>query len=80
MFYKANSEKILIKEGSPFALKPIRDLNMRTKTGATIVGLERGGENLVNPDPDERLQIGDKVLVLGSIAQLAAARALLTSG
>ncbi len=80
MFYKANSEKIAINPGSPFALKPIRDLDMRAKTGATIVGIERGGENLVNPDPDEKLQIGDKVLVLGSTAQLAAARALLTSG
>ncbi len=80
MFYKANSEKIIINPGSPFVQKPIRDLHLRSRTGATIVGIERQGTNMVNPGPDEHLQPGDKVLLLGTTSQLAAARALLSSG
>lgn len=77
MFYKANSEKIIIQPDSPVAGKAIRDLLLRTHTGANIVGIERHENNLVNPGPDERLQTGDKVLVLGTTSQLAAARFLL---
>ncbi len=80
MFYKANSEKVLITEGSPSVGKMIRELQLRTHTGANIVGIERGGNNLVSPGPEVVLEVGDKVLLLGAGAQLAAARALLASG
>jgi CPA2 family monovalent cation:H+ antiporter-2 len=79
MFYKANSEKVLIKEGSPGAQKKIRELRLRSLSGANIVGIERDGNNLISPGPDEVLRIGDKVLLLGSSTQLAAARALLVT-
>jgi monovalent cation:H+ antiporter-2, CPA2 family len=65
---------------SPGAGKLIRELVLRTVTGASIVGLERSGANIINPGPDEELQPGDQVLLLGSRAQLEAARALLVSG
>ncbi len=52
----------------------IRELRLRTLTGATIIGIERAGSPTVNPDPDEELQPGDKVLLLGTEAQLQAAQ------
>ena len=57
--------------------KLISELELRSKTGVNIVGIERGGENLINPPPDEELRAGDLVMLLGSRAQLSASTAML---
>ena len=57
--------------------KLISELGLRSTTGVNIVGIERGGENLINPAPDEELHTGDLLLLLGSRGQLNAATALL---
>jgi len=66
---------VVVGAGSPAAGKLIRELALRSRTGASIVGMERGGTNLINPGPDEELHAGDQVLLLGTPAQLAAAGA-----
>jgi CPA2 family monovalent cation:H+ antiporter-2 len=55
-------------------------LQLRTFTGASIVGIQRDRTSLVNPGPDEEIQRGDLVLLIGSPAQLEAARKLLNEG
>ncbi|MEI9863964.1 MAG: TrkA C-terminal domain-containing protein [Limisphaerales bacterium] len=50
---------------------------MRTRTGASIVAIERNGANIINPGPDDELQVNDQVLVLGSDAHLERACKLL---
>jgi K+/H+ antiporter YhaU regulatory subunit KhtT len=42
-----------------------------------IIEIERNGRSLFNPGPDEELQAGDKVLLLGTHSQLAAATPLM---
>jgi CPA2 family monovalent cation:H+ antiporter-2 len=74
---EANLETIRIAPDSPAVGKLIHELQLRTQTGASIVVIERGGTNLVNPGADEELRSGDQVLLLGSQAQLAAARTVL---
>jgi CPA2 family monovalent cation:H+ antiporter-2 len=71
-------ETSLIANGSPAARKLIHELKLRTQTGASIVAIERNGQNLINPGPDEELIPGDRILLLGSVSQLEAARKLLT--
>ena len=39
------------------------------------MGIERNGTSLINPGPDEELQHGDQVLLLGNRKQLDAAKA-----
>lgn len=56
----------------------IRELLLRTETGASIVAIERAGETMVNPGPDTELLVGDHVLILGDGVQLAAAISLLS--
>ena len=51
----------------------IRELNLRAITGASIIGIERGGEAIINPDPNEEILVGDQVVVLGNPDQLTAA-------
>jgi CPA2 family monovalent cation:H+ antiporter-2 len=55
----------------------IRELQLRTETGASIVGIERAGVTTVNPEPDEELIAGDRVLLLGQPGQLEKARSFL---
>lgn len=76
---EANLESVTLALSSPAVGKLIRELELRTRTGASIIGIERGGENLLNPDPDEELQAADQVLLVGSRAQLEAAKAALSS-
>ncbi len=73
----AEITSVAIGPDSPAAGKLIRELNLRARTGASIVGIERSGESLVNPEPDEELRAADLVLLLGSAAQLKAAGTLL---
>ena len=70
----ADLETVILTAGSPAIGKLIRELELRTRTGASIVAIERGGVNNVNPSPDEELQVNDQVLLLGSAAQLEKAR------
>lgn len=72
---EASMEKITLAAGAPAAGKLIGELELRSRTGASIVGIERKGANLVNPGADEELLPGDQVLLLGTRAQLDAARA-----
>jgi monovalent cation:H+ antiporter-2, CPA2 family len=78
MMREAKLKVATLLEASPAAGKMIVELRLRTETGASIVGIERDGENIVNPGPDEELKAGDRVLLLGTRGQLEAAAASLT--
>jgi CPA2 family monovalent cation:H+ antiporter-2 len=74
---EAQLETIEVVDKSMAAGKLIRELQLRTLSGASAVAIERNGTNVINPGPDEELLPGDKVLLLGSRSQLDAARQLL---
>jgi CPA2 family monovalent cation:H+ antiporter-2 len=78
MLREANLETIALAAHSLVVGKLIRELELRTRTGASVVGIERGGVNIINPGPDEELQSGDHVLLLGTRAQLDAAKLALS--
>jgi hypothetical protein len=73
----AELETVAIAPGSPAAGKLLRELQLRQRTGASAVGIERESLSLPNPGPDEELRPGDQVLLLGSRTQLDAAKRLL---
>jgi CPA2 family monovalent cation:H+ antiporter-2 len=72
----ADLDTVSVATASAAAGRLIRELRLRTATGASIVGIERNGASIINPGPDEELQAGDRVLLLGNRAQLDAAREL----
>lgn len=74
----ADLESVTIGAHSAAAGVRIRELQLRTRCGASIVALERDGAGLVNPGPEEELRTGDQVLLLGNAVQLQAAAELLT--
>ncbi len=72
---EANLALVAIGAGSPAAGRFIRELGLRARTGASVVGIERAGGNILNPGPDDELQSGDNVLLHGTPGQLERARA-----
>ncbi|WOF17358.1 potassium transporter TrkA [Methanoplanus sp. FWC-SCC4] len=50
--------------------KRLLDLQIRSKTGATVVAVSRRGESQVNPPADFVFLKGDSVLVIGESEQL----------
>jgi CPA2 family monovalent cation:H+ antiporter-2 len=71
-------ETVVVGGDSPAAGKRVRELALRTRTGASVVGIDRAGTGIVNPGPDEEFQAGDRVLLLGSRPQLDAGRTVLS--
>jgi len=76
---EAELETLEIPAESSVALRKLREIPLRSQTGASIVAIERSGERLINPGPDEVLRPGDRVLLLGQAEQLPGARELLLS-
>jgi CPA2 family monovalent cation:H+ antiporter-2 len=62
---------------SPGVGRSIAKLALRTRTGASVVGLLRAGLLHPNPTADQRLEAGDLVGVMGAPEALAAFQALL---
>jgi monovalent cation:H+ antiporter-2, CPA2 family len=71
---EARVETVLIRPSSPAIGKLISELGLRSRTGASIVAIERNGETMVNPGPDEEIVEGDQILLLGRSSHLEAAR------
>ena len=70
-------DSLSIRDRSSVNGKLISELRLRTRTGASIIVIERNGDRIINPDPSEELRVGDKLLLLGDHRQLAAARSIL---
>ena len=57
---------VTLREGSPGAGKTIAELEIRRRTRMTVVALVRPGvEPLIAPEPHERLEAGDRLIVIG---------------
>ncbi len=74
---EADLDTITIDADSPAVGKLLSELRLRSQTGASIIGIERNGESVINPGPDEELRAGDQVLLLGTRAQLDAGKEVL---
>jgi len=57
---------IILPEGSSVSGKSIAELNLRHKTGASIIGLNRGKYTIYDPSPDAPLFPGDHIILLGN--------------
>ena len=69
--------KFPIAGTSPAVGRSIKELDVRAKTGASIVSVERGGERHRNPGPDWTFAVGDVAVVIGDPPHIAALRAYL---
>jgi len=70
-------EELTIGEKSALVGQTVGQANVRQRTGVTLAAiLRRDGREMITPDIDTRFESGDKLIVLGARAQLAAMEAL----
>jgi K+/H+ antiporter YhaU regulatory subunit KhtT len=62
-----------VREGSPAAGRTARELDLRHRTGALLVAIQRAGVLVENPDPSDPLGVGDVVYLVGSKDAVASA-------
>lgn len=70
-------EEIVVTQACGQAGKSIRDLRVRHRTGALVVGVRKpDGAFDTTPDPDSRLEEGDVLIVVGTAPELRAVEEL----
>lgn len=55
-----------VREDSPYAGRTIGDARIRTRTGVSVVAIVRGEDAVPAPGPEERLDSGDYLVVVGT--------------
>ena len=73
---ESDTEWLECPPGFP-AERSLQQLDVRARTGCTILAVERSGSANTNPDPAEPLHPGDRLLVLGEADDLVKLKALL---
>jgi CPA2 family monovalent cation:H+ antiporter-2 len=56
---------IMLEINSPLIGQTIRDSQIRERAHGLVVGLERAGKEILNPDPATILRVGDLLLMVG---------------
>lgn len=62
------------------AAATLKELDLRARTGASVIALVRGETSHVNPSPDERLEPGDCLVLVGSHREMEDAFLFLDQG
>ncbi len=73
-------DSYLVDEKSWLIGKSIKSINLRAKTGATIIAVRRENTNILNPDPQFTLKEGDVVAYIGTREQLISTFTYLSGG
>lgn len=63
-------ELVQINEGSPAAGHTLGELDIRRKTGATVLGIKRGEDTIPNPPASAKLLKDDFLIVMGGAEEL----------
>jgi CPA2 family monovalent cation:H+ antiporter-2 len=71
---------VVLATGTRAIGKTLAELDLRAKTGASVLAITREGGGTANPSPTEPLRAGDVLAMAGSIEAIAAARDLLLAG
>lgn len=74
------TEQLVIAPGSPYDGRTLGDTAARTRTGASIVAVLRGGDVHASPRPDFGLRAGDLIVVVGTAGGTEGVATLLTDG
>jgi len=71
--FTAQTETFAVRDSSHLVGRSIRELEVRTRTGASVVAVQRDGDSVSNPSPDFRIQAKDTLVLLGNSTQLESA-------
>lgn len=66
-------EWVKVHQNSNFVNKTIAELEIRRKTGVSVIAIERGGKVIPSPDPyKEHIRAGDTLIAVGTRQQMKA--------
>lgn len=68
---------VSLVEDSPATGKSLAEIDLRARTGATVLAISRHGGGTANPSPKDPLRAGDVLALAGSTEAVAEARKLL---
>jgi CPA2 family monovalent cation:H+ antiporter-2 len=71
---------VRVDPASPSAGHTLAELNLRGRTGSTVLAISRDGQAIMAPAAEERLLAGDVVALAGTQDAVEAAKELLTRG
>ena len=71
---------VTLDANAPAVGRSLAELNLRARTGATVLAIARGDGGFATPEPNEPLRVGDVIALAGSEDAIASARAAVTSG
>jgi TrkA domain protein len=60
-----------VDSASPFAGRTLQEAAIRQEAGATVIAILRDGKARPNPQPDEVIQAGDTLMVVGDREQVS---------
>lgn len=63
-------EWLTVTPGSPLVGNTIANLQIRKRTGVSVIAIKRKGEIIPNPDPSEIIVEGDTLLLIGTGEQM----------
>lgn len=69
--------ELKVTAGSRYAGRLLGDTRARTRTGASIVALVRGADVIASPGPEQQLDVGDTLVVVGTSDGIDGVRDLL---
>ena len=78
-FSESVLDEVLLSSSARVFGQTIAAAGIAAATGVHVVGIERDGKNLLNPHGDEVFQDGDRLLLLGSAAEIRTFRNWLSS-
>ncbi len=70
-------EPLSLSDNSPALQKTIRSINLRERTGVSVVAIYRGGKHIANPSPDTILLPNDVLIIIGNIDERHKAKSVL---
>jgi CPA2 family monovalent cation:H+ antiporter-2 len=74
------TETFYISENNSYINKSLSEINLRAKTDATIIAIVRNGKMIPNPSPNEKLNVGDTLILIGTHQSVDRAIELLSGG
>lgn len=60
-----HSRVVELREGAPAVGKTLEELNLRRMYGITVVSVEREGKAILHPSGEFRLEVGDRLVMVG---------------
>lgn len=72
-------EMIQLSDESPFNGKTLKGLDLRKKTGASIIGVIRDDERILNPGGEFIFEEGDKIIIMGNLEQIQSIEKIVNS-